>query len=91
MLYKELLKSKGFILNKYPEGEFYELEITDDEEKKLKICQCFSADIDFVGNAPDIDTLILQCDKNFNKCLFYYDCNSYDMSTEDFINCVSKI
>lgn len=92
-LYKELLQSKGFELNTYPEGKFWELEIKDDEERKIRICKAFQADIELfdASNISDIDTLILQCAEDFTKCLFFYDCNSWDMDTEEFMKCVEKI
>lgn len=90
MNYATLLRSKGFELNTYPEGKFWELQITDDEERKIEICKAFQADIDS-SNIADIDTLILQCAEDFTKCLFYYDCNPFDMSTEDFMKCVERI
>ena len=34
MNYSNLLQKKGFILNTYPEGKFWELVITKDENKK---------------------------------------------------------
>ena len=62
MNYNDLLKRKGFILNTYPEGKFWELVITEDENKKEHICKVFGADIElFDSNTTDIDTLILQC------------------------------
>lgn len=92
-LYKELLQSKGFELNTYPEGKFWELEIKDDEERKVRICKAFQADIELfdASNISDIDTLILQCAEDFTKCLLFYDCNSWDMETEEFMKCVEKI
>lgn len=35
---EQLLKSAGFKLNSYPEGNFWELVIKDDETKKEKNC-----------------------------------------------------
>lgn len=89
--YEKLLTQKGFSLNKYPEGNFWELEIKNDEKLKQRICKIFGADIELFVNGTDIDTLILQCMEDFTKCLFYYDCNPFDMSTEEFMKCVSKI
>jgi len=92
MNYSNLLKEKGFILNTYPEGKFWELVITEDENKKEHICKVFGADIElFDSNTTDIDTLILQCTENFTKCLFYYDCNPFDMETKTFMKCVDNI
>lgn len=90
--YSNLLKEKGFILNTYPEGKFWELVITKDENKKEHICKVFEADIElFDSNTTDIDTLILQCAEDFTKCLFYYDCNPFDMETKTFMKCVENM
>lgn len=91
MNYKELLESKGFSLNEYPEGKFWEFAVEDDEKLKDKLCKIFSADIELFVTGTDIDTLILQCAEDFTKCLFYYDCNPFDMDTEEFIKCVKQI
>lgn len=92
MDYNKLLLSKGFSLNSYPEGKFWELQVTDNEKLKQNICKAFQADIElFNSTITDIDTLILQCAEDFTKCLFYYDCNPLDMETIDFMNCVKKI
>lgn len=88
---ERLLQSKGFILNTYPEGKFWEFVIEDDEKLKEKIYKIFSADIELFVDGTDIDTLILQCAEDFTKCIFYYDCNPFDMETEEFMKCVEKI
>ncbi len=88
---QELLKRKGFSLNTYPEGKFWELEINDDEILKEKVCNIFKANIELFVDGTDIETLILQCTENFTKCIFYYDCNPFDMETDDFMKCVEMI
>lgn len=66
--------------------------MTDDENKKEHICKAFRADIElFDSNITDIDTLILQCADDFTRCLFYYDCNPFDMDTEAFMKCVENL
>ena len=55
---EELLQSKGFILNTYPEGRFWELEVKDDELLKEQICKIFKAEIELFVNGSDIETLI---------------------------------
>ena len=92
MDYNNLLKEKGFSLNTYPKGKFWELVVTDNEPLKIHLCKIFGADIElFDTNIADIDTLILQCAEDFTKCLFYYDCNPFDMKTETFMKCVENI
>lgn len=63
----------------------------EDEELKDKLCKIFSANIELFVAGTDIDTLILQCAEDFTKCLFYYDCNPFDMETEEFMKCVEKM
>lgn len=88
---EQLLRSAGFKLNSYPEGNFWELTITDDEIQKRKVATIFAAEFDDCIESSDIDTLILQCDECFSNCLFYYDCNSWDMKIDEFMKCVEKI
>lgn len=88
---EELLRNKGFSLNTYPEGRFWELTIEEDENLKVKICKIFNAEIEVIVNGSDVETLILQCAEDFTKCIFYYDCNPFDMETEKFMKCVEKI
>ena len=91
MNYKELLESKGFSLNEYPEGKFWEFVVEDDEKLKEKICKIYRASVDFIACGIDIKTLILQCAEDFTRCIFYYDCNPFDMETEEFMKCVKQI
>lgn len=89
--YRELLLRKGFSLNEYPEGNFWELEVREDEELKERICEVFGADIELFISGTDVDALILQCKEDFTKCLFYYDCNPFYMETEEFIKCINEL
>ena len=92
MNYSELLTEKGFSLNSYPEGKFWELVVEENEKLKIHICKVFQASVElFNSQIADIDTLILQCAEDFTKCLFYYDCNPFDMETDEFMDCVRKI
>lgn len=88
---EKLLQSKGFSLNTYPEGKFWELTVEEDEWLKVKICKIFNAEIEVTVNGSDVETLILQCAEDFTKCIFYYGCNSFDMDTDDFMKCVEKM
>lgn len=89
--YRELLLSKRFSLNSYPEGNFWELEVRENEKLKERICKVFGADIELFISGIDVDALILQCKEDFTKCLFYYDCNPFDMETEEFIKCINEL
>lgn len=88
---EQLLQRKGFNLNAYPEGKFWELTVKDDENLKVKICKIFNVEIEVTVKGSDIETLILQCAEDFTRCIFYYDCNPFDMATEEFMRCVEKI
>lgn len=90
---RKLLESKGFTLNTYlGDGKFWELVVKDDEELKRHICNVFQADVELLdSNITDIDTLILQCAEDYSRCIFFYDCNSYNMETEEFMRCVDNI
>lgn len=92
MDYSTLLKEKGFELNTYLEGRFWELQIKEDD-RKIEICKAFQADEELfdASNIFDIETLILQCAEDFTRCLFFFDCNSWPMETEAFMRCVESI
>lgn len=47
---EELLRNKGFRLNTYPEGKFWELTVEEDENLKEKICKIFIAEIEVTVN-----------------------------------------
>lgn len=51
----------------------------------------FQADIELFDGGVDINTLILQCAEDFTRCIFYYDCNPWNMDTEEFMKCVERI
>ena len=93
MDYKSLLISKGFSLNEYSEGKFWELTIKDDEDQKRKICNIFGAEIDDYINSYqcDVETIVLQCKENFTNCIFCCDCDAWDIDTTEFMLCVEKI
>ena len=91
MDYKELLESKGFSLNEYPEGKFWEFVVKDDEGLKEKLCKIFRASVDLGAQVSDSGTVILQGAEDFTECLVYYDCTPFDMETEEFMKCVEKM
>lgn len=91
MDYDELLESKGFSLNEYQEGKFWEFVVENDEDLNNRLCKIFGADNEIFVTGPDIDTIILQCAEDFTKCLFYYDCHQFYMETEEFMKCVEQI
>lgn len=91
MTYDTLLKSKCFTLNQYPDAALWELVVENDEKQKRRICKIFNAVIDDFMDTTDIHTLILQCTEDFTGCVFYYDCNIWDIETSEFMECVEKI
>ena len=91
MNYNSLLESKGFTLNQYPDAALWELVVENNEEQKRHICKIFHAVIDDFMDMTDIHTLILQCTDDYTQCVFYYDCNIWDIETNQFIECVEKI
>lgn len=60
---EKLLQSKGFSLNTYPEGKFWELTVEEDEWLKVKICKIFNAEIEVTVNGSDVETLICNVQK----------------------------
>lgn len=91
MDYTELLRSKGFELNTYPEGRFWELVVETDEDKKREICKIFNAVIDDYIGFTDIETVVLQVNETFKHCVFCYDCNDWDVGTQEFMDCIAKL
>lgn len=93
MNWDKLLLRKGFQLNEYPDGKFWELKIEDDESRKTEICKVFGADIELFdySGISDIECLVLQSDEEFQRCIFYYDCNAWGMATEDFMESVTEL
>ena len=91
--YNILLESKGFILNNYPEdGKFWELVVKDNEDLKYHICKVFQDDVELLdNNMINIDKVILHFAEDYSRCVFYYDCNPYNMETEEFMRCVENI
>lgn len=87
----KLLINKGFKLNEYTEGKFWELKVNNNEKLKINICKAFDVDVELLVNGTDIDTLILQCAEDFTHCIFYYDCNLFNVDTNDFFECIKRI
>lgn len=72
---KEILSTKGFKLNRYPEGSYYEYETTDTTtiEKIL--------DSDYFGNE---NIVILQLKEDLSNKLLCIDCNTWSLSDVEF-------
>ena len=104
MDYKNLLLLKGFNLNVYDEGVFWELEISKEvttsyngetitlyDGKIKELCKLFGAQVDIdTDSFTDVNTVILQCKHDFTECVFCYDGNALDVSTEEFMKCINN-
>lgn len=103
MDYKNLLLLlKGFDLNVYDEGAFWELKITKEvttlrngetitlyDGKINELCKLFGAQIDIgTDSFTDVNTVVLQCKYDFTECVFCYDGNTWDINNEEFMKCV---
>ena len=88
---EKLLRKCGFLQNTYEEGQFWELVVDDDDERKRRICEAFGTDKELGVSGDDIDTLILQCDATLGNCVFNYDLNLFYMSPYEFIRCLEKL
>lgn len=80
-----LLKSKGFALNEYPEGKYYEYTDKNADDNTLNIARLFG----YSGDGADM--VILQCDENFENCVLYVDLNLWHLSSDEFISAIRKM
>ena len=91
MDYVKTLLEKGFSLNSYPEGKFWEIKITEDEEKKVRVCNYVSAILDVFVAGEEVETVILQCSEDFTYCIFYFDCNVCQIKPNIFMDILEKL
>jgi hypothetical protein len=82
MLNKEILIQKGFELNEYPEGRFFEL-CTTEENKMVNILGD-----DYRG---DENTVILQLKEDFTNKLLCVDCNVWNLTDAEFEQILNNI
>jgi hypothetical protein len=82
MLTKELLLEKGFELNTYPQGKYFEF-VTKDDKVIEKILTS-----DYMG---DEETVILQLKEDFSNKLFCEDANVWDLTNEQFMEILEKL
>ena len=82
MLTRELLLEKGFKLNTYPEGKYFEF-VTKDDEVMEKI----------LGNdyESDEETVILQLKEDFSNKLLCEDANVWDLTDEQFMEILERL
>ena len=99
MDYKKLLLLKGFDLNVYDEGAFWELEITKEvsalrngekfilyNNEITELCKLFNVQVEFDNDdIVKIDKVLLQCKHDFTECVFKYDDSLLNITTEEFM------
>lgn len=80
MFSHESLIEKGFSLNEYPEGKFYENTITD-ENTILKIYEAINMEYD-----PEMidDQIILQVYEDFSNVIISVGGDVWDLDNEEF-------
>lgn len=78
---EEKLLIKGFKLNTYSEGKYYEY-ITNDTNVMKKLAD------ELFG---DEEILILQCDYNFENCKMCIDTYIWDLEQNEFMILVEKL
>lgn len=82
MLSKELLLKKGFKLNTYPEGKYFEF-VTKNDEVMEKILGK-----DYIG---DEESVILQLKEDFSNKLLCENANVWDLTYEQFMEILGKL
>lgn len=85
MLNHELLISKGFKLNEYPEEKYYELVIEDPSEELLDIIK-FQFDPELIP-----DQVIFQTKEDFLNTVVAIDGEVWDMSVEELEEILNKM
>lgn len=82
MLSHELLVSKGFSLNEYPEGKYYEFSTTDDDVISNIL------DDEYMG---DEEKVILQLKENFSNKLICVDGNVWNLPDAELDKILDKM
>jgi hypothetical protein len=82
MLSKELLLSKGFELNTYPQGKYFEFVTTDTEVMEKILGE------DYMG---DEESVILQLKEDFSNKILCEDTNIWDLTDEQFMDILEKL
>jgi hypothetical protein len=79
MLSHELLINKGFELNQYTEGNFYELT----EVNEVRVANILdSCKLEYDPEWID-EKVILQLKEDFTNILICIDCNTWDLSEQE--------
>lgn len=79
---KELLLEKGFELNTYPQGNYFEF-VTKDDDTMAKIL-----DKDYMG---DEESVILQLKEDFSNILLCEDANVWNLNDIEFSEIIKKL
>lgn len=80
MLSHEILISKGFELNEYPEGRYYEFETTKDEQiEKILTASKIGYDTSYLD-----EKVILQLREDFSNKVICVECNVWDLNSYEF-------
>ena len=78
---EEKLLIKGFKLNTYSEGKYYEYITNDNNVIEKLVDELFG----------DEEILVLQCDENFKNCKMCIDTNIWDLEQNEFIQLVEEL
>ena len=78
---EEKLLIKGFKLNTYSEGKYYEYITNDINVIEKLVDELFG----------DEEILVLQCDENFENCKMCIDTNIWDLEQNEFIQLVEEL
>ena len=78
---EEKLLIKGFKLNTYSEGKYYEYITNDINIIEKLVDELFG----------DEEILVLQCDENFENCKMCIDTNIWDLEQNEFIQLVEEL
>lgn len=81
MLSKELLLEKGFELNTYPQGKYFEFVTKDDEVMEKILGEDYTR---------DEESVILQLKEDFSNKLLCEDANVWDLTDEQFMEILEK-
>ena len=83
----EDLESVGFVLNQYPEGRFYELDITD-FDRATEVADLAGVKFD---RREGVHHIILQCGENLEPCYLFCDNEYWELTQDAFAQLVRKL
>lgn len=83
----EDLEARGFELNSYPEGQFYELNITD-FDRATEVADLAGVKFD---HREGVHHVILQCGEDLTPCYLFCDNEYWEFSQDAFLELVRKL